>query len=213
MPVLWVEMAVAARLRRYPMLDLRTSHFLLVSSLVVAAVGVFGILDTISRWNRAVALAAGVGLAASFAVGSAPRLGDLHIVHEDVRAPTFYVAAHRTPNDVIVVNSPGNFGFSYYWPHGTIATTYSDSGQGFHTLVPGLGALYVPTDDYGAVVATLREALARSHAAGPRSRVFIVRSHLAASKAEVWTRAFAALGLRPRSIPVGTEPLLVIGPA
>jgi len=33
--VLWIEMVLAARLRRYPFLDQRTSHFLLVSSLVV----------------------------------------------------------------------------------------------------------------------------------------------------------------------------------
>lgn len=39
---LWPEMALLAALHKYPFLDLRTSTFLLVSTVVVAAVGVAG---------------------------------------------------------------------------------------------------------------------------------------------------------------------------
>ena len=47
-PFLWIEMAVLGRLRRYPYLDLRTSHFLFVVSLVVVAIGAVGFLRLIS---------------------------------------------------------------------------------------------------------------------------------------------------------------------
>jgi hypothetical protein len=42
--VLWVEMIGAGALRRYPFLDLRTSHFLVVVSLVCAAVGAVAVV-------------------------------------------------------------------------------------------------------------------------------------------------------------------------
>ncbi len=85
-PVLWIELVVVARQRRYPYLDLRTSHFLLVSSLVVLAIGVFGILQIVYRANRVVAVGAAIALAWMFALNFLPYVGKLEILSEDARA-------------------------------------------------------------------------------------------------------------------------------
>jgi hypothetical protein len=63
------------------------------------------------------------------------------------------------------------------------------------------------------VLNALREALHTWHAAGPGSRLFIVRSHVLAKEALAWKRAFAALDVRPRVVHLRVEPLLVLGPA
>ncbi len=211
-PVLWIELAVVAKQRRYPYLDLRTSHFLLVTSMVVLAIGVFGILQLVYRANRVVAVGAAIALAWMFALNFLPYVGKLEILSEDVRAQAAYVAANMTPHDVILVNDSGSFAFSYYWPHGAITTISDASAQGFRAHVRGLDAMYLPSRTNAAVLEGLQTALARWRAAGPGSRLYIVRSHVEPVEKTAWQRAFAAVHITPRQINVGREPLLVIGP-
>lgn len=212
-PMLWFEMAVLARLRRYPFLDRRTSHFLLVASIVVVAIGAAGLLEVVYRRWRVVGVAIGIGLAAGFAVRFAPHVNGLQLPSEDVRAPTVYVAEHRTSHDVILVSRSASYGFSFYWPHGRLVAAGIDTGQGFLPSVAGLDAIYTTgaTDD--AVLAGLRQAVARWRAAGPANRLFIVRSHESGGEEVAWDRAFAALDLHPRELAVGPERLLVVGPS
>ena len=212
-PVLWIELAVVAKQRRYPYLDLRTSHFLLVTSMVVLAIGVFGILQLVYRANRVVAVGAAIALAWMFALNFLPYVGKLEILSEDACAQAAYVAANMTPHDVILVNDSGSFAFSYYWPHGAI-TTISDD---FRTRLSGPRAR--PRRDVPAVAhqrggarRVADRARGRWRAAGPGSRLYIVRSHVEPVEKTAWQRAFAAVHITPRQINVGREPLLVIGP-
>jgi hypothetical protein len=214
LPLLWIEMGTVAHLRRYPFLDLRTSHFLLMSSFVVGAVGAAWVVQLVYRWNRLFAVGGTVLLAWLFSIGFRPWVDTLNISYENARAQAHYVANHRTPNDVILVNSGGSFGFSYYWPHGSITTELDDSsGQGFRAQVKGLSAQWMIGRTDADVLMALRQALRTWHAAGPGSRLFIVRSHVLAKEALAWKRAFAALDVHPRVVHLRVEPLLVLGPA
>jgi hypothetical protein len=210
-PALWIEMLVAGRLRRYPFLDLRTSHFLFVSSLVVCAIGAGGLVYVVYRWNRWIAGAIGVALLANFTLGVRSHIGELHIPLEDARSQTQYVAEHRVANDVILVNSGAAFAFSYYWPHGAI-TTHANAleATGFVPRVAGLDAVYALTRRDDDVVAALREATDRWRRAGAGSRLFIIRSHVNHTESSEWRAAFTALGLHPRMIRTGHEPLLEV---
>src|SRR5439155_7144788 len=117
-PVLWVEMAVVAVAKRYPFLDERTSHFLLIVSLTTATIGFVGVLAALA--SRTPVLAASVVLVATagYVYGAAPYIRDRSIKNEDVRSQVDYIAHHRQAGDVIVVNFPGSYGFSYYWSGG-----------------------------------------------------------------------------------------------
>jgi hypothetical protein len=210
-PVLWIEMLLAARLRRYPFLDQRTSHFLLVSSLVVCAIGAAGIVRAASRWRRELGGVISIVLAVTFVLGVRSHIRQLNIPHEDARAQTAYVAAHRAPDDVILVNQAGAYAFSYYWPHGSIATPINNEmATGFFAEVDGLDAVYASGRTDATVLAALREATGRLRAAGPGSRMFIVRSHLNRAEVVAWSNAFATFDLHPRSIHTGVEPLLEV---
>jgi len=213
-PVLWIEMLLAGRARRYPFLDLRTSHFLLVTSLVVCTVGAAGAVYVLSQLDRRVGGVIGAALLATFVVANSSHIHDFNIPFENARDQTRYVAAHRTANDVILVNQAGSFAFAYYWPHGRISTSPAPTlSQNFIAHVDGLDALYAPGRTDADVLGVLRMATDRLQAAGPASHLFIVRSHLNRNEVLAWRKAFAALHLHPRSIHTGTEQLLEIGPA
>jgi hypothetical protein len=217
-PFLWIEMALMGRLHRYPYLDLRTSHFLFVVSLVVVAVGAAGMLQLIAAHTRGTfpagprpAIAVGVGavLAVLFTLSFAREIDRLSIPNENVRAEVEAVAKTRTDRDVVLVNSSAAFGFGYYWPNGSIDFRSDTSGQGFRPEVRGVDAVYVRGRTYFDVRDGLRAAVARWRGVSG-SRLFIVRTHLNGSEAAAWRRALDELGLQPRSIAVGFDPLLVV---
>ncbi len=221
MPLLWLEMALIGRLRRYPYLDLRTSQFLLVSSLLVVVLGAVGLVGAASALPPVRGHAIGTGaagvvavaLAVLFAAGCVHYIRQLNIPSEDVRSETFAVAAQQRAHDVVLVNESANFGFSYYWPHGRMTFHHDQSGQGFGTTVVGVNAIYVPTRAYKDIAHGLREAVDQWHRAGAGSRLYIVRTHVSSDEEAAWQRAFASLGLAPRAQAVGSDPLLVLGPA
>ena len=98
-------------------------------------------------------------------------------VNENTRAQANYVAKHRTANDVILVNSGGAFGFSYYWPHGSITTELDDSsGQGFRAQVKGLRAQYLIGRTDADVLDGLREAATNRQKARASPRKAMPRS-------------------------------------
>ena len=86
-PTLWLEMMTLGHARRYPFLDQRTSHFLLVPSVVLAVVGVIGVLHLIGHRNIAVAALAGLALGGVFLAGSIRHVYDVNIPREGPRAP------------------------------------------------------------------------------------------------------------------------------
>jgi len=186
-PLLWIEMVAIGRLRRYPFLELRTSHFLLVASLVIGAVGVAGVVQLAYTWKRIVGIVAGAALAALFTTSIASDIDKLHIPLEGARSQAAYVAAHRAPDDVILVNGAGSYAFAYYWPHGAITTTTDLSvGQGFRVEVTGLGAVYASGRSDAEVADALRAGLTLWRAAPRGSRLYIVRSHVSRSELLAW---------------------------
>jgi hypothetical protein len=220
-PFLWIEMAAMGRLRRYPYLDLRTSHFLFVVSLVVVAIGAVGFLQLISEARSVfrgdsgavIAVVVGGAMAVLFTLSFARQVDKLAIPNENVRAPTFAVAERRTARDVVLVNSSGTFGFSYYWPNGSVVFRDDTSGQGFRPELSDLPAIYARGRSYQEILAALRTAVERWRAAGGDSRLFIVRTHISRSELDAWHQAFRELDLHPHADQVGSDPLLILRPS
>ena len=195
---MWLEMAIIGRLERYPFLDLRTSQFLLVSSVFVVALGAVGVVLAVGRVVSMVARPLGVvaavvvggALAVSYGIGFVPHLRTLNIPGEDVRTETQAVAAHLRPGDVLLINQSANFGSSYYWPHAKVVFQRDDSGQHFSTRIVNLpNAIYTPTRDVPVVRESLSQAVARWHTSGPASRLFILRTHVTRHEEEAWQAA------------------------
>ena len=212
-PLLWIEMMIVAVLQKYPFLQLRTSQFLLVSSLAVVAIGAVGLVRAAgARVHIAGAVALALIFGALFTAGSVKYVHRLGIAPEDVRSQTEYVAEHRRSRDVILVNDSANFGFSYYWPHGHVVLHRDSSGAGFRASVAGVDAVFARDRTDAAVRDALREALDRWRSRGAGARLFIVRTHLHPVEVTAWKRAFTALGVKPVRVRVGGEPLLVLEP-
>ena len=217
-PALWMEMAVLGRLKTYPFLDERTSHFLFVSSLVVIAIGAVALVGTIAtmleRVNRVVGLVSAVAtaavLASLFGAGVAPYFYKPHVPHEDLRAPTRYVAAHRGPHDVVLVDYAASYGLAYYWPHAHLTFRPNQTGQAFEVHVVGIQAIYVKHRNADGILSGLQDAVRLWRAAPRGSRLFIVRTHLDIYDVRAWTAAFETLHVKPTSIPVGIEHVLVV---
>ena len=194
MPLLWLEMALIGRLRRYPYLDLRTSQFLLcrrcswscwARSGSSAPPGVAARARARDRDGRG----GGGGRGAGCVVrgGCVHYIRQLNIPSEDVRSETFAVAAQQRAHHVVLVNESANFGFLYYWPHGRMTFHHDQSGQGFGTTVVGVNAIYVPTRAYNDIADGLREAVDRWHRAGAGSRLYIVRTHVSSDEEAAWS--------------------------
>jgi hypothetical protein len=210
--VLWFEMAVIARARLYPFLDLRTSHFLLVTILVIGAVGIAALIQLAYHWWRPAGAIVAVAGLVLFVAGVRPRIDQLNIPYEPAREQAQYVAAHVTPDDVVLVNSTGSFAFSYYWPGGLVAHTDQSSGQGFRAEAKNLDAVYAQARSNSAILEALRQAVDRWRAKPSGSRLFIVRSHVTHGEGQMWKLAFEQLGLHPARPPnVGTP--VILGPS
>ena len=140
---LWPEMLAFSALHKYPLLDLRTSTFLLAITAVVAAVGLAGVCALPRpRLEGALAAVAVVFAVAAFIVGVKPYVRSHLLPTADVRDQARYVAAHAARNDVILVNLDSNWGFAYYWPIGHPARRADpDVAQGYEAFPPGKPAL------------------------------------------------------------------------
>ncbi len=211
-PLLWIEMFVAASLRRYPFLDQRTFYFVLIPSIGVVAVGVVGLVFEFARRVPVAGVTIAVLVAVLFGLGVAPfwqKFGVSAI--EDSRAQTQYVARNWSSTDIVVVSSSANWGFAYYWPHGRVVIRRNAVvANGFLAEVGDIDAVYASGRTRATVLAALGEAVDRQHRNGPRSQIYIVRSHVTGSEKGEWTHAFAVLHVHPRTICVGPEPLLII---
>ena len=204
-PVLLVEMLVAGATKQYPLLDLRTSHFLLVTVAVVAALGVAGIAVLAGR----VTFVASVGVAAIagglYLNEAEPHLrGRTSIPASDVPSQVRYIEEHRRPGDAIAVNLRGGFGFGYYWSADRPRLTPQHSLlQGWSVSYPASSGIVVARKgSYPAVVAALRGAwrIAREGS----GRMWIVRSF---TLFEAWAPALDRYTVT--TLDVGEEPLLL----
>jgi hypothetical protein len=211
-------MAAMGVLKKYPFLDERTSYFLLVASLVVVAIGavslVYAIATVLEPVHRVAGLVSaavlGAVLASLFGIGVASHFYKLHIPREDLRAETRYVAEHRRPHDVIVVDYAASYGFAYYWPHPRLTFRPNSTGQAFEVRVRGVRAVYVQQRTADAALSALDEAVGLWRAAPRGSRLYIVRTHLNGYDVRNWNAAFDTLHVTPRTIVTGREHPLVI---
>ena len=215
LPLLWLEMVVAARFEKYPFLDQRTFYFVLIPTVAVIAIGVVWALLQLGRRSHVAGLMGALGATVLFAFGVAPHWREFGMPDgaEDVRTQVAYVAREATPTDVILVNSSGNWGFAYYWPRGPVFATRDDSvANGFVMQVRDPNVIMARGRERATILQALQRALARQQRDGTENRIFIVRTHMSVGEAKTWSQAFRTLGLRPREVGRGVEPLQVIDP-
>jgi hypothetical protein len=212
--VLWLEMFVLGTASIYPFLDARTSHFVLVVSLVTAAIGFVGLVLATVQHRRGLALGVALAAVALLAFGARHDIRHFADHREDSRAQARYVAAHRNARDVVVISVSGNYGFTYYWP-GREHKEYrhsSRAGAGFFARVDGINAVFATDRTPAAVFETMRVAIAHWQTLGGTGRIWIVRSHVGREELEAWSEALRVLQLRPVAATQGHEPLLVADP-
>jgi hypothetical protein len=191
-PILVIEMVVLGAVRKYPLFDMRTSHFLTVTFAVYAAVGVAGLCFLIARRQVLVG-----GLVAALAAGLF--LNNVRhdfrkatIPQEDVRTATAYVAAHRKAIDIIIVSASASEGFSYYWPIGTPAWHPSHAtATGFQTSFPDQPHIVVAPDRLAqGVKAAMINATTLARRT-PGARIWLVRMHLGVPEMRLWNGALS----------------------
>ncbi|MEU0558675.1 hypothetical protein [Dactylosporangium sp. NPDC006015] len=219
-PVIAVAAALAGV---YPLLDQRTSHFLLVVAAAVAGTGLVrtaadltGHLPaqtrarTRARTRSAVAAVLVVTAVSAYAMANSrvllhpPAPGD---PGEDVRAQVAYVASHRRPDDVIAVNMSGQFGFAYYWSEDPpLLRRGGPMATGWHVSYADGSRILVASGRDTAAVADLVATAERLAGAG--GRIWLVRSHVNADERAAWHAALA--GGVVDEIAVGPEPLATL---
>jgi hypothetical protein len=210
--VLWLEMLALGVVDRYPFLDPRTSHFLLIVTLTIAAIGFSGVASEVAR-RRPLLLAVVVIVAiGGLAFGARHQIRTFQFPVEDVRVQTLYVAQHHRANDVVVVNLLANWGFTYYWRDaGTrVFVARPAIAAGYIARVDGINGVFAGGRRRADAIATLQRALAERRALGGRGRIWIVRTHLIGGDSAAWSEAFTALHLHPVSMTGGPEPLLAV---
>ena len=206
-----VAAALAGLSGMYPLLDQRTSHFLLVTGAVLGGVAVAGVAYFVGERGRT---AVGVGLVALTLVGfMAANREWLRYPErsagagEDVCSQVSYVAEHRRSGDVILVNLSGGYGFAYYWSADAPQFRRGDvQDTGWYVAYPPASRIVIAAGrDQSSVNQALREA---EVIAGGGGRVWLVRTHVLADEANVWRNALA--GRRMQTIRTGSEPLALL---
>lgn len=197
-PALAIEMMILSAAKKFPLLDERTSTFLMVIAVVVAAIGVLGMSRVL--WSRTAVGGAGACalVVALFVVHSSGDFRTRSIPPEDVRSPAAYVAAHLGPADVVLVNLNSNWGFAYYWTKDRPARR-SDPVvlQGYVADYPLQDRIVVASNrDLAGVSAALNAALVMARSS-PGARIWLVRTHVNPVEARAWLVALSSLHLSP----------------
>ncbi len=212
--------------RVYPLLDLRTSHFLLVTVAAVAGIGVAGVAVALSGRLQyspyrtpiaAMLTLAAIGVYAATNAGwyrftgEAPAVPIVAaMVTEDVRSATWYVRAHRAPQDVILLSTQARYGVAFYWNDAPLRTVPYPNTLGWAPVMP-VDATFVVVADRSpdAIAAGVREAESIARRNGRTARVWPIRTHWT-SEAAAWASALA--GQPVQLVTSGVEPLAVIAP-
>ncbi len=210
LPVLGLEMVVLAALHKYPLLDERTSTFLMTAAVVIAAVGVAGLATLIAR---TVHLTAGVAIAAAAAalyiVAALPFVDTHNIPLEDVRSQAAYVTAHMRPGDAVLVSLGASYGYGYYAPSRPEVTT---GGDGFAITYPASDRVIAlsnrrPIDVRAGVARAL--ALVAGH---PGDRLWVVLNHIAPTEQTAWEASLAPLAPHTVQVAYATSVIYIVVP-
>jgi hypothetical protein len=211
LPILVVEMTALGVLDRYPFLNRRTSHFLLMLTVAIAAIGVASLASDLShRWSM-LGPAVLVPALAFFFYMASPFVGSQSLPNEDVRSQTEYVEANLSIGDTVLVNASGMYGFAYYWnqddpifvPSDRVATGFVvDFTQDYLLIAKGR--------NQDQVDAALASALTSASEDASNGRVWLIRSHVSDDERAAWDSAFARAGVDVVLVTDGPEPLGLI---
>jgi len=211
LPFLYIEMAALGMLDKYPFLDQRTSHFLLLLTVAIAAVGLSGLAIALERRWRMIGSFALAGMIAFVFYAVSPFIGTESIPIEDARSQVQHIEANYEPGDTILVSSPARWAFAHYWTADDPVFFANDrSGTGYmvdydeDNIVVAVGRTPPEVDD------GLLAALAVASLPNANLRIWLVRSHVIASEAEAWRAALDRDDLVVEIINVGPEPLVLI---
>jgi hypothetical protein len=197
--------------KRYPLLDARTSTFLIVIVVVLAAIGVVALCVQLLRWSAAAAVAVAVAATALFVAGASHdvRAHTIGSEGENIRAQTNFVAAHRAPDDVILVNVTSSWGFAYYWNHGPLARRPTENvDTGFLTVFPTQRQIVVAS---GRKLKDVQAALRRALVTAKRTNaahIWVVKAHVSIDESRVWIIAFQKMHIE--AVVPGPQNLLEI---
>ena len=207
LPLLAVELVVAAAAQRYPFLEARTSLFVAVMAAVYAALGLGALIaELLARaWTVPLALGVAVGAAVPL-VPAAADAARQKMPSANVREQIAVVRAHWRSGDAIVVNSAGTFPFAYYWPdQPTFVRSNQSTAVNFMVTYPDHPELVMVN---GSSLRGVAPAMARAHAAG--ARIWVIFAHGAPSTVRRWSAEAARYGHiehpGPKALPLLVQP-------
>jgi hypothetical protein len=226
LPLAAVTLGVA---KVYPLLELRTSHFLLVATAAVAGIGAAGAATTAAdlagRFHRRlpptlVAAALTGVLLVGFAAanlswyrfdGDDPRIPIRTMTAlEDVRSATAYVRSHRAAQDVILVSGKARYGFVFYWDQDPVRRVPHGNAVGWHVLLPTQPHIVFAGEDEAGIRRSLQRAFDIAASRGPGTRVWLIRSHVIGAEPAAWQAVLA--DYRVEQVTTGMEPVAVLTP-
>ncbi|MBX7268693.1 hypothetical protein KIF24_23505 [Micromonospora sp. Llam7] len=227
--VLLLPVAVSALgiARIYPLLDSRTSHFLLVVTILLAGVGAAGLADLVALAARAralrplaVATVTCAILIGGYAVanhrwyrfdGHEPGVWRSHMAMTGIGTATRHVAAHAGPHDIVVVSATAWFGFTLYSEQDPLTLVAPVPGTvGWTVAMPTRPDVIVPCltcRDMQSIRNALDGILARAAAGPADTRVYLIRSYTHPNEPQ-WREALRAY--RVTQVTDGPEPVLLI---
>jgi hypothetical protein len=214
----------------YPLLESRTSHFLLVTGAVMAGLGTAGLADLAASGLRRVRLGAGhpAGVLIAAAAISAVLIGGFAFTNrqwyrfdqnepfyatgigvEDVRSATEYVAAHAAAGDVILVSAIGWYGFAFYSRDTRLELVAPFSNTvGFHVNLPERPDVLRITDRTPNAIRRGLDLGLQKAAERPGGRVWLIRSHVIGGEVKAWRDVLA--DYRVEQVTDGQEPVVLI---
>jgi hypothetical protein len=207
---LCIVMVIAGLAQLYPLLDVRTSIFLVVTLSAVAALGAARLAQLL--WHRfsasprrEVAIILTIAVLGTAVIAAEARyFRNDQISYEDPQAQISYIRSHWTPGDVIVTDGFGAFSLEYYWPelHGYWIPAPAASTD-FSIRFPSASGVFMPTK--GVDPTPLLWTLAETRHA---TTVWFLSTHHSHKPRVGSIDVVATWGAR--RIPVGTEALYAV---
>lgn len=213
LPILYVEMLALGILDKYPFLNQRTSHFLLLLTVAVVAVGVAGIANGLhQRWRgMAVGSVVLLGTVGFFLFGASSYVGGRTIPNEDVRTQTHYVEEHLEAGDTILVSAIGSYGFAYYWQRDDPLFVPSDAfSNGFGVEFDAEDIVIATHRTKASVTDALDEAIDIASSPNGSGRIWLVRTHVSKDERAMWASALDRPNLSLEELDNGREPVSLI---
>ncbi|MET8464026.1 hypothetical protein [Micromonospora zamorensis] len=211
----------------YPLLDPRTSHFLVVTAVAMAGIGLVGAatlaVGLVSRaLHRSLPTAVTATICAvllgAFAIhngawyrfdGHEPGLERTPVTMMDVRSATEYVNNHRSRNDVVILNPTAWYGFAFYSKRDPIdmITPYNNTVGWWVAMPSRSDVIMVPGLDASGIRLGVERGLELAAQRGG-ARIWLIRSFVGLEEAEAWRSVLA--DYRVEQVTDGIEPVVLI---